>query len=97
MRQGSPLECGHRILQEESAGLFFAKLFTDKLECGLESEWTTASIVSVAGNDVDQAISQPAPGIFFGPGTENTDQGARSHLDEATETDPLREPRRLQS
>src|SRR5579859_1556369 len=97
MRQGSPLEGGHRILQEESAGFFFAKLFTDKIERGLEFEWASASIVSVASYDVNQAVSQPSPGIFFGPGSENTHQGARRHLYEAPETYPLRKPRRLQS
>lgn len=92
MRQGSSLEGSHRVLQKESAGLFFAKLFTDKLECGLEFERATASIVCVAGYDVDQALSQPSPGIFFGAGSENADQGARRHLHEATQTHPLRKP-----
>lgn len=61
MGQMASLECRHRIFDKKSAGLFFAKLLANKIECGPELERPPARIMSVAGNKVDQSFAQPPP------------------------------------
>src|SRR5271168_346561 len=97
IRQVAPLECRHRIVDEQGAGLFYSKLFADKFECGSQLQLPATRVMSIAGHQVDQSAGHPAPGILLRSRTKHSCERTSSNLQGATQPHPFRKPFCLQT
>jgi len=83
VRQGIAMEGGERIFNEQGTSGFFAQLLRDGIVGEPQLQRTPSGVVRIAGNEMNQAASQPVPGILFCPRPKHPRQRSRGDLREA--------------
>jgi len=89
VRKRVAFEGGAWICEEQRVGFLRAKALGDGIVGEAQFEWTARGVVGIAGNEVDEALADPVPGVILSATAEDTGERTGSDLHVAADTDPL--------
>src|SRR6266849_7768623 len=74
VRKVAPFKGGHRVFDKQITCLLVAKLLGYSVIRGLQSQRPTLGVVRIAGDEVHEALRDPAQRIFLRARTEGSGQ-----------------------